>query len=203
MPQAPFAAFLAILFLSCTLFADERVAIVRSDGLLVFLPETGGPGTYGTYLVPNELGRDQLDRFLFHGNPVQINFLPPAELPGGFALMDDKEKLETFFQVEERHLAKAFNQEIEFTDMEPSRFDGVDYLSGTVSFLDASGQQREIRITARTAGVGILHAGYQPENPATVSKARGIVDRLLRSFELVPRPLDADELTMRSKKAMN
>ena len=195
------SALLAILLLAAPGLADERVAIVRSNGLLVFLPNIDGPGTYGTYLVPNELGRTDIDRFLHHGNPIQINFLPPSELPRNFADFGEKEKLEAFFETEAGHLSKAFNHDVAFTDIKSSSFDGVDYRSGTVSFLDASGRRVEIRITARTAGGGILHAGYQPENPDSISKTRNMVDALLRSFELVRRPLNSEELAKRSKES--
>ncbi len=201
MIKVPLFALLAILLCATPGLADERVAIVRANGLLVFLPDIDGPNTYGTYLVPNELGRAELDRFLHHGNPIQINFLPPSELPGNFADLGEEEKLEAFFETEARHLTKAFNQDVAFTDIKSSSFDGVDYRSGTVSFLDASGRRLEIRITARTAGEGILHAGYQPENPDTISKARNMVDALLRSFELVRRPLNSEELAKRSKES--
>jgi hypothetical protein len=87
---------------------------------------------------------------------------------------------------------------VKFTNIETAEIDGVAHRSGTVSFLDASGTRREIRITARPAGVGILHAGYQPENPETVPKARKMVDELLGSYELVRRPLNSDELAKRS-----
>lgn len=194
------AAILAVLLLAAPARSSEQVAIVRAEGLLVFIPEVGGPGTYGTYLVPNALGRDSLDRFLCLGNPLQINFLAPSELPTGFADMGNAEKLEAFFETESRHLSKAFNQDVEFTNVESSRIDGVEHRSGTVSFLDASGTRREIRITARPAGVGILHAGYQPENPETVPQARKMVDGLLASLELVRRPLNTDELAKRSKE---
>ena len=201
MIKAPLIALLAILLLATPGFADERVAIVRSNGLLVFLPDLDGPGTYGTYLVPNELGRAELDRFLHQGNPIQINFLPPSELPGNFAGLGEEEKLEAFFETEARHLSKAFNQDVAFADIKSSSFEGVNFRSGTVSFLDASGRRLEIRITARVAGEGILHAGYQPENPDTISKAQMMVDALLRSFELVRRPLNSDELAKRSKES--
>ena len=202
MHRFPLLALLALSLHTSAVLADDRVAIVRSNGLLVFLPEIGGPGTYGTYLVPNELGRAEIDRFLLDGNPIQINFLPPSELPHGFAKMSDREKLEAFFETEARHLTKAFNQKIESKDMEHSSFGDVNYLAGTLSFLDASGRRLKIRIKARVAGLGILHASYQPENPDAVPKAQAMVDELLRSFELVRKPLTPEELTKHSKAAM-
>jgi len=197
------AVLLALLLLAAPATADERVAIVRADGLLVFLPEIGGPDTYGTYVVPNALGREALDRFVLLGNPVQINFLPPSELPEGFADMGETEKLDAFFQTELRHLSEAFGQKVELADVESSRSGGVEHRSGTLSFLDESGTRREIRLTARAAGVGILHAGYQPENPEAIDKAKETVDAMLRSFDLVARPLNPDELTKRSKEVTN
>jgi hypothetical protein len=193
--------WLAVFVFASSLQADERLAIVRANGLLVFLPEVGGPNTYGTYLVPNELGRDELDRFLYLGNPLQINFLPSSELPDGFSRMSAPKKLEAFFEVESRHLSQAFNQGIAFSDIKPSSVWGVDYLTGTASFVNADGQTIEIRITARTAGEGILHAAYQPENPDSVTKTRAMVNRLLSSFELVRRPLTPDEAAKRAKEA--
>jgi hypothetical protein len=202
MIRFPLLALLALLLHAAPVHADDRVAIVRSNGLLVFLPGVGGADTYGTYLVPNELGRAELDRFLLDGNPIQINFLPPSELPDGFSRMSEQEKLEAFFLTEIDHLTKAFNQKIQFNDMEPSSFGGVNYLAGTVSFLDASGRRLKIRIKARVAGRGILHASYQPENPDAVPKAQAMVDELLRSFELVRKPLTPEELSKHSKAAM-
>ncbi len=175
--------------------------MVRANGLLVFLPGVGGPSTYGTYLVPNELGRAELDRFVLFGNPIQINFLPPSELPRGFAQMEEQEKLEQFFKTEERHLSKSFGRKIAFTDLKASNFQGVAYLAGFATLELPDGTSRELRLTARTAGLGILHAAYQPENRTTASKARAMVERLLRSFELVPRPLSPDEFTKLSKES--
>ncbi len=168
--------------------------MVRKDGMLVFLPEVGGNGTYGTYLAPTELGREQVDRFIYLGNPLQINFLPPSELPRGFASMPEKEKLQEFFRTEARYLGKASGQKVEFTDFESSRPGGIEYLSGTVTLALESGKTMPLRLTARTAGNGILHAGYQLANPATRRQAQTMVDRLLRSFRLVDRPLTTDEL---------
>jgi hypothetical protein len=194
------AAFTALLLLAMPSSAGERAALVRADGLVVFLPDVGGPDTYGTYIVPNALGRESLDRFALLGNPLQINFLPASELPEGFSNMGETEKLDAFFQTELRHLSEAFEQKVELADVETSRSGGVEYRSGTLSFVDASGTRREIRLTARAAGVGILHAGYQPENPATIDKAKEMVDALLQSFDLVSRPLNSEELTRRSKE---
>ncbi|MFM8363588.1 MAG: hypothetical protein ACKOAS_00365 [Verrucomicrobiota bacterium] len=191
---------LLCVFALC-LQADDRVAIVRSNGLLVFLPEVGGPDTYGTYLVPNELGRAELDRFLHLGNPLQINFLPASELPEGFSGMSNPKKLEAFFAVESRHLSESFNQGVVFADFKPTSVWGVDYLTGTASFVNSDGRNLEIRITARTAGEGILHAAFQPENTDSIAKTRAMVNRLLSSFELVRRPLTPDELEKRSKEA--
>jgi len=175
--------------------------MVRKDGMLVFLPQVGGNGTYGTYLAPTELGREQVDRFIYLGNPLQINFLPPSELPRGFASMPEKEKLQEFFRTEARYLGKASGQKIEFTDLEPSRHGGIEYLSGTIILTGPDGQKMPLRLTARTAGNGILHAGYQLGNPATQRQAQTMVDRLLRSFRLVNRPLTPDELAAISAKA--
>jgi len=201
MMKSPASAFLALLLFVVSLHADQRAAMVRANGLLVFLPEVGGSGTYGTYLVPNELGRDSLDRFVHLGNPIQINFLPPSELPPEFSGMEEREKLEAFFQTESRHLSKAFNQDIPFTDLKPLSFVGVDYLTGHASLLDASGKKLDIRITARAAGEGILHASYQPENPETAAMCQLMVDKLLRSFDLVQRPLTPAEMTNLSKES--
>ena len=193
---------LTLLLFAANLFAQqEQLAIVRKDGILVFLPEVGGAGTYGTYLVPNELGRDQIDRFMYLDNPLQINFLPPSELPRAFARMSEQEKLQEFFRTEERHIAKSFGQKVAFTDVEPSKADGIDYLTGTLTITGPDGKELPLRLTARTAGSGILHAGYQTMNPATTDRAQTMVERLLRSFELVNRALTPDELTSISRQA--
>lgn len=191
---------LALLFTSAGLHAQEQVAVVRQDGLLVFLPEVAGRGTYGTYLVPNELGREQIDRFVYKGNPLQINFLPVSELPRGFARMDEKEKLQEFFRTEARYLTKSFGQPVEFTDVESSRAGGVEYLTGTATITSPDGKKLPLRLRARTAGTGILHAGYQMMNRATLSQAQSMADRLLRSFRLVNRSLTPDELTAIAKQ---
>ena len=175
--------------------------MVRKDGLLVFLPDIGGRNTYGTYLVPDELGRNSTDRFVYLGNPVQINFLPPSELPRSVAKMDDRQKLEEFFRTESKHLSKAFRQQVDFTDLKPSRSGGVDYLAGTSTVTAPDGSRLKMRITARAAGAGILHAAYQESNRATIGRAQSLVDRLLRSFKLVNRPLTPDELTAISQRA--
>jgi len=52
-----------------------------------------------------------------------------------------------------------------------------------------------------SAGHGILHAGYQLGNPATQRQAQRMVDRFLRSFRLVNRPLTPDELAALSQHA--
>jgi hypothetical protein len=67
--------------------------------------------------------------------------------------------------------------------------------------IDASGRRLELLLTARTAGEGILHAGYQPENPAAAEMCQTLVDKLLRSFELIRRPLNEEELTKLSKES--
>jgi hypothetical protein len=196
--------FLLPLLLLCAtpaLHAQEQIAMVRTDGLLVFLPDIGGRNTYGTFLVPDELGRNSTDRFVYLGNPLQINFLPPSELPRRFAQMDDRQKLEEFFRTESKHLTQAFKQQVDFTDLQPSRSSGVDYLAGTSTVTAPDGSKLKMRITARTAGAGILHAAYQESNRATLGRAQSLVDRLLRSFKLVNRPLTPDELTAISQKA--
>ena len=192
---------LFLILVTAALQAQEQVAIMRKDGVLVFLPEVAGPRTYGTYLVPNELGREQIDRFIYLGNPVQINFLGGQEFGRAFARMSEREKLEEFLRVESRYLSKSFGQPLEFNDMKPSSHGGVEYLSGTVTLTAPDGKKMPLRLTARTAGGGILHAGYQVSNPATVGKAQSMVDRLLRSFRLVNRPLTPDELAAISQKA--
>lgn len=195
----PFLLF-ALFPATATLHAQEQVAMVRKDGLLVFMPEVGGKGTYGTYLAPNELGREQVDRFVYLGNPLQINFLPPSELPRAFGRMSENEKLQEFFRTEARYLGKSFGQKAEFTDFASSRHGGVEYLSGTITMAAPDGGDMTLRLTARTAGNGILHSGYQLSNPSTRRQAQSMVDRLLRSFRLVDRPLNTDELAALAEK---
>jgi hypothetical protein len=192
---------LLFLLLNANAPAEERIAMVREDGMLVFLPEAAGQGTYGTYLVPNALGREQLDRFVYEGNPVQINFLAGENFGRAFVRMEEKEKLQEFLRTESKHLTKAFGQPVEFTDLESFRAGGVDYLAGTSTVTAPDGKKLKMRVTARTAGSGILHAAYQESNRATLGKAQSMVDRLLRSFKLVNRPLTPDELTAISQKA--
>ena len=190
-----------LLSAAATLPAQEQVAIVRKDGLLVILPEVAGRRSYGTYLVPNELGREQIDRFIYLGNPLQINFLGAQEFGRGFTRMKAREKLQEFLRVESQYLSEAFNQTVQFTDVQPSRHGAVEYLSGTITLTAPDGKLMTLRLTARTAGGGILHAGYQVANPATLGQAQAMVDRLLQSFRLVRRPLTPNELAAISRKA--
>jgi len=168
--------------------------MVREDGMLVFLPEVAGQGSYGTYLVPNALGREQLDRFVHQGNPLQINFLAGENFGRAFVRMGEKEKLQEFLRTESKHLTKAFGQPVEFTNLESSRAGGVEFLSATAAVTAPDGKKLPLRLTARTAGDGILHAAYQEMNRATLGEAESMVDRLLRSFRLVNRSLTQDEL---------
>jgi len=192
---------LTVFFCMAPALAQEQVAIVRKGGLLVFLPGIGGPETYGTYFVPNALGRESLDRFRYLGNPLQINFLPPSELPSNFREMNDEEKLEQFFRTESLHMTKSFAKKIEFANFEKLRIDGVDCLSGSAVLDDAGPEEMELRITARVAGEGILHAAYQNLNPATAAQTQSMAEQLLGSFKFVPRPLTPDEIAEISKKA--
>lgn len=192
---------LAVFFCMAPALAQEQVAIVRKGGLLVFLPGIGGPDTYGTYFVPDALGRDSLDRFQYLGNPLQINFLPPSELPSDFPRMNAAEKLEEFFRTESRHMTKAFGKQIEFTNFENIRCDGADGLSATTVLDDSGPEKMELRLTARVAGEGILHAAYQNLNPETTAETQSMAEKLLSSFKFVPRPLTPDELAAISQKA--
>ena len=196
-----FIAILSAFVCASPLIGQEQVAIVKKGGLLVFLPGIGGPDTYGTYFVPDALGRDSLDRFQYLGNPLQINFLPPSELPSNFPEMNDEEKLEQFFRTESLHMTKSFGKKIEFTNFEKPHIAGADCLSGSAVLDDTGPEKMELRITARVAGEGILHAAYQNLNPATAAQTQSMAEQLLGSFKFVPRPLTPDEIAEISKKA--
>jgi hypothetical protein len=179
----------------------ETLAVLREDGLLVLLPGIAGPRSYGTYLVPSALGRESFNRFVYLGNPLQINFLPPSELPADFARMSEKEKLRTFFRVEARYLSRQSGETVAFTDERASRVGGVEYLSGRIELPGSNGSRLDLRLKARTAGDGILHAGYFAVRSSTIGKARLMTDRMLRSFRLVRRPLTQAELQAISSNA--
>jgi hypothetical protein len=196
-----FPCIATALLAACTCaFSQELAAVVRKDGLLVFIPGAGGPSTYGTYLVPAELGRGSLDRFQYLGNPLQVNFLPASELPPGFAGLDGAEKLAAFFQAESRHLSKAFGQEVEFSGFEKRNVGGAECLSA-VAGLGMGSEHIELRTTARAAGNGILHASYQNSNPATAAEAQAMVEKLIGSFQLVPHPFTPGELASAAEEA--
>ena len=194
MPRQFFIAILSAFFFVSQLIAQENVAIVTKDGLLVFVPGIGGPETYGTYSVPIALGRESLDRFQYLGNPLQINFLPPSELPSNFHEMNKEEKLEQFFRTESLHMTKSFGKEIEFANFKLVNIDGVDCLYGSAVLDEADPEKMELRIIARVAGEGILHAAYQNLNPATTSQTQSMAEQLLGSFKFVPRQLTPKEL---------
>lgn len=194
MPRQFFIAILSAFFFVSQLIAQENVAIFTKDGILVFVPGIGGPETYGTYSVPIALGRESLDRFNYLGNPLQINFLHSSELPSNFHEMNEEEKLEQFFRTESLHMTKSLGKEIEFANFKPINIDGVDCLYGSAVLDEAEPEKMELRITARVAGEGILHAAYQNLNPATTSQTQSMAEQLLGSFKFVPRQLTPKEL---------
>lgn len=192
---------LTLLICGTSLNAQEQLAIVRKDGLLAILPEVGGPRTYGTYVVPKALGYESVDRFVYLGNPLQINFLPPSELPGNFASMKEKQKLQQFFRTEAQYFSSIYGRQVTFTGLRSSRVGGVEYLAGRTTLFAPDGSRLDLRLKARTAGRGILHAGYFVVNSRNISKAQLMTDKLLRSFRLVKRPLTQQELAALSKAA--
>jgi hypothetical protein len=192
---------LTLLLCSHSLHAQEQLAVVRKDGLLAILPEVGGPRTYGTYVVPKALGYERVDRFVYLGNPLQINFLPPSELPGNFGRMSERQKLQQFYRTEADYLSSGSGQRVTFTNFKRSRVGGVEYLAAKTIFFAPDGSRLDLRLKARTAGRGILHAGYFVVNTRNLSKAQLMTDKLLRSFRLVKRPLTQQELAAISKAA--
>ena len=192
---------LALLLGGTGLQAQETLAIVRKDGLLALLPEVGGPRTYATYVIPNALGRKSLNRFVYLGNPLQINFLPPSELPGDFGRMSERQKLQQFYRTKADYLSSGSGQRVTFTNFKRSRVGGVEYLAAKTIFFAPDGSRLDLRLKARTAGRGILHAGYFVVNTRNLSKAQLMTDKLLRSFRLVKRPLTQQELAAISKAA--
>jgi hypothetical protein len=199
--RAVLPVLLTLLLCSQSLYAQEQLAVVRKDGLLAILPEVGGPRTYGTYVVPKALGYESVDRFVYLGNPLQINFLPPSELPGNFGRMNEKQKLQQFFRTEAQYLSSSSGRKVSFTGLKHSRVGGVEYLAGRTTLFAPDGSRLDLRLKARTAGRGILHAGYFVVNSRNTSKAQLMTDNLLRSFRLVKRPLTQQELEAISKAA--
>ncbi|MBU6182484.1 MAG: hypothetical protein KGR46_06715 [Verrucomicrobia bacterium] len=115
--------------------------------------------------------------------------------------MNEAEKLEEFFRTESRHMTKAFGKQIDFNNFENIRCDGTDCLSATTVLDDSGPEKMELRLTARVAGEGILHAAYQNLNPETTAETQSMAEKLLSSFKFVPRPLTPDELAAISQKA--
>lgn len=184
--------------------SGQIATVVRSDGLLVLLPEAGGTGTYGTYLVPNALGRDNPTRFMYQGNPLQINFRGAEQFPQGFTSLSPKEKLLTFFIAEADYQRRNHGLPVDLLNERSYRSGGVDYRSAImrINVRTPQGTERiDAHVVARVAGDGILHGGWQIMNPRTVSAGEAMVRRMLASFRLVQTPLDGDELTRISKEA--
>jgi hypothetical protein len=184
--------------------SGQMATVVRSDGLLVLLPEAGGPGTYGTYLVPNALGRDNPSRFMYQGNPLQINFLGAEQFPKGFSSLRPEEKLLTFFMAEADYQRKNLGTRVTLVNERSYRSGGVAYRSAIMKLNVPTprGTERfDVHIVARVAGDGILHGGWQVMNPRTISAGEAMVRRMLASFKLVRTPLDRDELARISKEA--
>lgn len=192
---------ITLLLSSTHLQAQEQLAVVHKDGLLAILPVVGGPRTYGTYVVPKALGRESVDRFIYLRNPLQINFLPPSELPGNFGRMTEKKKLQQFYRTEAQYLSSTFGRKVTFTGLRSSRVGGVEYLAGKTILFAPDGSRLDLRLKARTAGRGILHAGYFVVSSRNMSKAQLMTDKLLRSFRLVKRALTPKELAAISKAA--
>jgi hypothetical protein len=181
--------------------AGQMTAIVRSDGLLVLLPQVAGPGTYGSYLVPNVLGRENPTRFMFKGNPLQMNFLPVDAFPEEFAALSPEEKLRYFFKFEALHQSQSLGTLVFWENENATDTKGEPHREGILNITLPEGAVIQAHIVARTAGNGILHGGWQSMEPESLTEAESLVRKMLDSFQLVPRALNTAELTRLSQEA--
>lgn len=175
----------------------EIMAIVRPEGFMVLVPEIGGPGTYGYYIVPNELGRQSPNRFNHRRNFLQINFLPPDAFPRGFAQLSVEQKLRQFFITEAQHQRATLRSPVIVLNETTFRSGGVTYRRATFRMpapLGMNAPYMDYIITARVAGQGIMHGTLNVTNPAAAPQSQALLMRMLNSFRLVNRPLTQAEL---------